>query len=143
MQLQIGVAAPIEKVWAHLSDIATHSEWMADAVSVEFLTEQQRGVGTSVKVMTRVGPLRSVDLITVTHWAENRSIGADHRGSVTGTARFELIEDGGATKVLWFEDLQFPWWMGGKLGLFVARPILRRIWAGNLQRFKQMVETGV
>ena len=141
MQLQIGVAAPVEKVWARLSDIATHTEWMSDAVSVEFLTEQRRGVGTSVKVVTRVGPLRAMDLITVTHWVENRSIVAVHGGSVTGTARFELIEDEGSTTVLWFEDLDFPWWMGGKLGYLFARPILRRIWAGNLQRFKQMVET--
>lgn len=140
MQLQIGIAAPIEQVWARLSDLATHPEWMSDAVSLEFLTEQRRGVGTRIKVMTRIGPLRAVDLITVTDWSENQLLGAAHVGSITGSGRFELGSEGEMSTVTWSEDLRFPWWMGGRRGYWLGRPLLRRIWAGNLRRFKRLVE---
>jgi hypothetical protein len=40
----------------------------------------------------------------------------------------------------WVEDLRFPWWMGGPVGLAVARPLLARIWRGSLMRLKERLE---
>lgn len=142
MQVQTSIAAPIETVWEHLSDLGEHPRWMADAESLEFATDQRQGVGTRLRVMTRVGPLRVADDITISGWIENRLIAVDHHGSVSGTGRFELTGDGAGTTLAWTENLQFPWWMGGTIGHLAASPILRRIWTGNLGRFKESVEAG-
>ena len=37
------IAAPVEEVWEHAIDFASHVEWMADAESIEFLTDDERG----------------------------------------------------------------------------------------------------
>jgi len=141
MDIRIAIAAPVPAVWSRLGDLAAHSDWMSDAESVEFTTRHREGVGTRVRVRTKIGPLRLVDEMTVTDWVENSLIGADHVGSVRGSGRFEIGGDGEATTLLWSENLEFPWWMGGRAGYLLARPILRRIWEGNLRRLKQLVET--
>jgi hypothetical protein len=63
---------------------------------------------------------------------------------VTGTGHFlvapETAGDGAArTRLTWDEDLAFPWWLGGAVGAFVARPVLRAVWRGNLRRFAARV----
>ena len=40
------VAVAPAALWSYLEDIARHVEWMADARSIEFETEQRQGVGT-------------------------------------------------------------------------------------------------
>lgn len=142
MQIQIVIAAPVDRVWAHLRNLTAHAEWMSDAASIEFLTEQQEGVGTRLRVMTNVWPFRIADEMTVTDWVENSLITADHVGSVKGTGTFEVTAEGESTTIVWIENLVFPWWLGGKLGHLVAQPILRRIWTGNLERLKRQVEKG-
>ena len=65
-----------------------------------------------------------------------------HRGVVTGVGRFTLraSSDGRRTEVTWDEDLRFPWHLGGPVGAALARPVLRRLWAGNLRRLAARVE---
>src|SRR5207342_774019 len=84
------IGAPVDGVWATVEDISTHTEWMADAESIEFVTEQRRGVGTEFDCRTRVGPLTTVDRMRVTEWEPGSVMGIEHRGVVTGTGRFTL-----------------------------------------------------
>lgn len=140
MKLEIAIDATPERVWEALSDLSTHSKWMSDATAIEFLSGRTSGVGTRMRVPTRVGPFRTDDIMTVTVWDEGRLIEARHEGVVTGLGRFELHSRHPGAAVVWSEDLTFPWWMGGRLGAVLARPILRRIWRGNLTRFKDLVE---
>ena len=142
MQIETHINAPPAEVWAHLSDLASHARWMSDAESVEFLTDQRAGVGTSIRVPTRVGPFRSTDLLTVTTWDPERLIEASHEGVVTGIGSFEIQPGPNGSILTWREDLEFPWWMGGRLGHALGRPVLRAIWARNLARFKELVEAG-
>ena len=55
LRVETTIHAPPEVVWIHLEDIASHIEWMADAVSIEFLTAQRSGNGTRFSCKTRVG----------------------------------------------------------------------------------------
>jgi hypothetical protein len=48
--------------------------------------------------------------------------------------------DGGETQFSWDEQLTFPWWLGGPLGERLARPILERLWRGNVARLKAVIE---
>jgi hypothetical protein len=110
---------------------------MKDADAVHFLTDQTTGVGTQLRVPTRIGPFRTTDLMTVVGWEEEKAIAVDHQGAVSGLGRFEIRPSGGGTQLLWSETLRFPWWLGGPMGAWLARPVLKRIWLRNLARLGQ------
>ena len=120
-------------VWAELASIERHVNWMVDAVAIEFSGEQREGVGTSFRCTTKVGPFVTKDVMTITDWIENATMGVEHHGIVRGRGSFKLSAEGDATRVTWREDLSFPWWALGPIGARVARPILRAIWTRNLR----------
>lgn len=136
------IERPPAAVWDRLADIADHVTWMADAAAIRFTTERRQGVGTAFECETRVGPLRTLDRMVVTEWRPGEAIGVDHRGVVTGTGRFTLqgSADGRRTELSWEEDLRLPWYLGGVATAALARPVLRRLWAGNLRRFAAHLE---
>jgi carbon monoxide dehydrogenase subunit G len=144
IRTDIAIDAPPAAVWARLADIADHVSWMADAAAIRFTGERRSGVGTAFECDTRVGPWRTTDVMEVTEWREGEALGVRHTGVVTGTGHFlvapEPAGDGAAsTRLTWDEDLAFPWWLGGAVGAFVARPVLRAVWRGNLRRFAARV----
>lgn len=138
----VDISAAPELVWAAAADLASHAEWMADAESITFLTDRRSGVGTRMEVLTVVGPLRTRDLMEVTEWVEGETIGVRHQGLVTGRGRFRLdpLPDGG-TRFTWTEELRFPWWLGGGLTAFAAKPVLGWVWRRNLTGLKRRLET--
>ena len=131
------IEAPIDAVWEHVRRIDSHTEWMADAESISFLSDQTEGVGTAFECLTKVGPLRLNDTMVVTEWAEQQAIGVRHTGLVTGEGRFTLAPAGtDRTEFCWTEELQFPWWMGGLLGDIVGARILEWVWRRNLRTLR-------
>ena len=135
----IDIDASPGDVWRELADLGNHAEWMKDAVSVVFTSEQRVGVGTTMQVATRVGPLRTMDVLEVIGWTEGQSIEISHKGLVKGTGVLSVEPQDGGSRVSWDEDLQFPWWVGGRITGWFARPFLSRIWKGNLQRLADRV----
>lgn len=134
--IDIGIGAPPDEVWADLSHIESHVEWMADAERIDILTAAPAGVGTRFDCVTKVGPIRLTDRMELTRWEPPHTMAVSHRGVVTGHGTFALSDGGdGTTNLRWTETLRFPWWLGGPLGERVAQPILNRIWNGNLRRF--------
>ena len=125
-----------QAIWRSISDLAAHPKWMRDAKWIVFVGDQTRGVGTRMRVRTVVGPLRLIDEMEVVGWDEGSFIEVEHRGVVKGTGRLSVDQSGAIT---WEETLRFPWWLGGALGAGMARPILRRLWAGNLRRLEETV----
>ncbi len=95
--VSIEIEAPPERVWAEVADLASHAEWMADAESIVFLTDQRSGSGTRLRVSTRVGPIRTGDVMEIVEWVEHQTIGVRHEGLVGGRGRFSP-ECGGATR---------------------------------------------
>jgi carbon monoxide dehydrogenase subunit G len=132
---EVIVPAPPDVTWHALADLASHVEWMADAESIEFTSPQTSGAGTTFECRTRVGPLTTLDKMTVTQWVEGKRMAVAHNGLVSGTGVFELESAPAGTRLTWTEDLRFPNYLGGVVGEFVAKPVLRRIWRGNLSRF--------
>lgn len=126
-------------VWAAIEDLGTHTEWMADAERITFVTEQRAGVGTQLDCLTVVGPLRTTDRMTVTEWEPGAVMGIEHHGTVTGSGRFTLVPSTVGTRFRWSEELTFPWWLGGGLGEVVGRPVLTRVWRRNLARLHDHV----
>jgi len=135
------IEAPPTEVWAAVEDIATHVEWMHDAVAIRFTSPQRSGVGTTFDCDTKVGPFRLVDRMEITQWEPAKTMGVRHVGLVTGTGAFTLRRAGPErTEFLWDETLVFPWWMGGPIGGRVGAVLLAQIWKRNLRGLKQLVE---
>lgn len=131
------IEAPIDAVWEYVRRIDSHTEWMADAQSISFQSDQTEGVGTEFECLTKVGPLRLTDAMVVIEWAEQEAIGVRHTGLVAGEGRFTLAPAGtDRTEFCWTEELQFPWWMGGLLGDIVGARILEWVWRRNLKTLR-------
>ena len=144
------IDADIGEVWDDVRHIASHVEWMKDAISIQFHngpgsdesgTRDQaddparEGVGVQFSCRTKVGPIVLNDRMEVTEWIDGRLIGIRHRGLVTGEGQLRLAPlDQTQTEVVWEERLMFPARLGGPIGARLARPILRRIWTANLSR---------
>jgi len=142
VSVSVVVRAPRDVVWAAVERIETHVEWMKDAETIAFESVQERGVGTAFACRTRVGPLATTDHFVVTRWEPPALMGIEHRGAVKGDADFTLGDRGdGTTDFGWEERLRFPWWLGGPLGERVGRPVLARVWQGNLERLAARIES--
>lgn len=129
------------EVWSDVRHIDSHVEWMADATEIRFLTDRTEGPGTRFECDTKVGPFSLTDVMEITAWDDERRMGVRHVGLVEGTGEFVLSPLGpDRTAFRWQEDLDFPWFMGGRIGAFVARPVLRAVWRRNLRRLKARVE---
>ena len=139
-------ATPVE-VWAIVEPIEDHTDWMADAVAIRFETEQTRGVGTKFLCDTKVGPIKLVDHMEITKWTpatatQDGAMGVKHTGIVTGSGIFTLepLAGGKRTKFTWTEDLEFPWYLGGRLGEIIGgKLVLGFIWKRNLRTLQALV----
>jgi hypothetical protein len=143
VKIRVGITidASPDTVWRTVEPIERHVEWMTDAESIRFTSSRTRGAGTTFDCITRVGPIRLTDRMTVTEWEPARAMGIEHHGMVTGRGRFTLRRrPKGRTRFTWDERLTFPLWMGGPVGAIAAKPVLRAIWRRNLRRLKAIVE---
>ena len=84
---------PLEVVWDEVKIMKNHVNWMQDAAKIDFLSLNESGIDTKMKVLTKVGPFSLNDIITVTKWEEMNSIGVVHEGIVTGEGTFYLSEN--------------------------------------------------
>ncbi len=140
--VQTHIDATPGRVWESLADIASHVDWMSDAVWIRFEGGQRRGVGTRFVCRTKVGVFTLSDTMEITEWKEFEAIGVRHKGRVSGQGRFEIAHAaGGGTMFSWCEELHFPRW-AGRPGAAVARATLGRIWRRNLEAFKESLESG-
>ena len=134
-RIAVSVEIPVSPavVWADVSNLASHVEWMADAESIEFLSARTAGPGTRMHVATRVGPFRTSDVMEVTQWNPPRVMAVTHQGLFAGSGRFVLEPVDAGTRFRWEEDIRFPWYLGGAVSAWLARPVLRAVWRRNLR----------
>jgi len=138
------IDVPPAAVWQYLRRIDSHVEWMRDAAEIRFTSERTTGVGTTFDTVTRVGPLRTTDRMTVNEWVEGEVMGVRHEGAVTGEGRFTLSGLDGDRRTLfgWAERLRLPLHLGGRLGEVLARPLLAAVWRRNLRNLRLRLEAG-
>ncbi len=135
------IEKPLDAVWDEVSVLKNHTNWMKDAVNIEFLTESNQGLNTKMKVLTKVGPIKLFDYMTVTEWIDKKSIGVDHVGIVTGKGKFTLKSlDENTTEFQWEETLKFPIYLAGPVGEFFGSPVLKYIWKNNLKGLKELFD---
>ncbi len=137
IDVSVVIARTPDEIWQYVEDIESHVAWMKDAHAIRFTSDIQKGVGTTFECDTRIGPFQLIDKMEITEWETARVMGVRHDGIVSGRGQFSLTPSGqNQTTFRWAESLSFPWFLGGRLGALVARPILHRVWSGNLERLK-------
>ena len=142
IRVETELAAPPHLVWADVRHIASHVEWMHDAVEITFTGDRTEGTGTTFECLTKVGPLKLIDRMEITSWVESAEMGVRHDGLATGEGAFTLTASGSErTTFVWDETLRFPWWMGGPVGGFVGAIVLKQIWERNLELLRRRFET--
>ena len=109
----------IDHVWDRLTDWTSHSAWIPNTVVT--ISKETKGLGTEFVGITRIGPLRLDDPMTVSEYqtpkAGRASCTIIKTGSVLGgTAGFVLTAlDDSTTRLDWFEDIYLKpkgifWW---------------------------------
>ena len=116
IETSIIINKPLDTVWQEVKVMENHVNWMEDAVKIDILSENNSGIDTKMNVLTKVGPIKLTDIITVTEWKEKESIGVIHEGIVTGEGIFYLTAlNESQTEFRWEETLKFPIYLGGCL----------------------------
>ena len=136
------VNASIERVWRVLADIEGQPRWMRDMKAVRIAGPGDIGVGTRAEADVRIFGLQVLDPITITAFEPPRHFAIRHDGKFSGSGdiRLEPNADGGTTTVTWAETLVPPWLPS--LGTWILAPILRRVFQADLERLRDLVETG-
>ena len=141
IETSIIINKPLDAVWEEVKVMENHVNWMEDAVEIDILSENNSGIDIKMNVLTKVGPIKLTDIITVTEWKEKESIGVIHEGIVTGEGIFYLKAlNESQTEFKWEETLKFPVYLGGAIGEFFGGYVLRYIWKKNLKNLKEIIE---
>jgi carbon monoxide dehydrogenase subunit G len=119
IDVQLDLPHGIDHVWDRLTDWQSHSAWIPNTVVT--VTKGTNGIGTEFVGVTRIGPIRLDDPMTVSEFQTPRAGRASctiiKTGSVLGgTAGFVLTAvDDSTTRLDWFEDIHLKprglfWW---------------------------------
>jgi uncharacterized protein YndB with AHSA1/START domain len=139
----IVIDAPIERVWAVLTDVEGQPRWMDDMKAVRLLTPPPIGVGTRAEGDIRIFGIGVLDPITITEFEPPHRFAVRHEGHFAGRGLVELEAgaDGSTTIAHWEETIVPPYLP--HLGSLILTPILRLVFQRDLANLRELIETGV
>ena len=135
LALAVEVEAPVEAVWAAVTDWPGQSRWMLGtrvrATTMGAEGAPGRGVGGGIEARTGLGRSRRLgvlDTMVITHWDPPRRCAVRHTGRVIrGAGYFAFVPVPGPTpktRFVWAEEVLLPFGPLGVLGWAVLRPLL-------------------
>lgn len=135
LSVAVDVDAPVERVWAALTDWDRQGDWML-GTTVRATVGSGSQVGDEMKAMTGIGKLGFVDRMRITRWEPPHVCDVEHYGRVVrGSGRFTVRERGSGSTVIWSEQLELPLGRLGRLGWPLVRPGARWGLRQSLRRF--------
>ena len=142
IETSVVVDASIERVWQALADVERQPRWMHDLKAVRIDGHGAIGVGTRAEADVRIFGMQALDPITITAFEPPCHFAIRHEGRFSGEGdiRLEPGVDGSTTIVRWSETLIPPWLP--HLASRALAPILRRVFQADLDRLRNLVETG-
>ena len=140
LPVPVDVAAPAATVWTYVTDWERQGEWML-GTRVRVTGGDGRGVGTTLRAVTGVGPLGVVDTMEVTEFVAP-SDGAPGRAAVRHTGKvirgegyFEVVPLGPDRCRFTFTELvDLPLGPLGRIGWRLGSPLVRAGFAASLRR---------
>ncbi len=113
---------------------------MREMRDVRVVGSQREGVGVEAEATVRIGGIATRDRIRVTRWEPPAVLEIEHLGWVGGLGYMELSPTDEGSNLFWRETLAPPWGFLGRLGIRAYRPLLRRIFQGDLERLRALIE---
>ena len=91
------IQAPIELVFSSISEVRRFEEVNEDVLSIEFLSEQQSGVGTRFRETRNMNGRRSTTTLELTEYVNNKHVRfvSDAGGTIWDTVMSVAEKDGG------------------------------------------------
>jgi hypothetical protein len=140
LPVPVEVAAPAATVWTYVTDWERQGEWML-GTRVRVTGGDGRGVGTTLRAVTGVGPLGVVDTMEVVEFvapsddAPGRAA-VRHTGKVIrGEGYFEVVPLGPDRCRFTFTELvDLPLGPLGRIGWRLGSPVVRAGFATSLRR---------
>lgn len=138
LSVAVDIAVPAQKAWAAIADWESQGAWMV-ATTVRGRAD---GVGEKLESWTGIGPVGFLDTMTITEWDPPRSCTVRHTGHVVrGTGGFEVAALGtGGCRVTWWERMDLPFGVLGKIGWLALGPTTRLFFKVSLDRLKRILE---
>jgi uncharacterized protein YndB with AHSA1/START domain len=142
LRMLVVVDAPIDAVWAAVADVAFQTEWMAEMKELVLDPPGRAHVGQRGRATVRILGIAVTDPVEVTEVVPPTRYAIRHLGLFKGGGLITL-EPGadGTTTILRWEEILVPPLLP-QLGARAQAPILRAIFQADLERLKQLVETG-
>ena len=137
------IDAPVERVWAVVSDIEGQAAWMADVAWIRRRPAGDGGdvVGAVFDVRTKVlGIPATTDVIRLTVWQPPHRLAVDHTGFVSGSGEWRLrpSTDGSRTLFEWEETLTMPPRGLGELAIRVYGPVQRAMLRRSMRNLRRL-----
>lgn len=148
IDVAVEIAAPLDEVWAAVSDIPRQPEWMREMKSVRIRTPGPVRAGTEAEATVRILGIAVTDPVVVSEWTPPRAFAIRHEGLFRGGGRLTLRDGVAAgrpgipptTIVEWREILVPP--LLPHVGSLVQWPVLRWIFQDDLYRLRTLIEDG-
>lgn len=143
IQLSVFIRAPMETVWALITDFGGQERWMEDVHSLDVIHEASEGAGTVIRVTSKLFGLPLLhDVMVITRWVAPEALEILHCGQFSGSGAFRLLPSAGGTTFIWEEEFRPPLGAFGELAVStVVGPHLRSVWGKSMENVRRLAES--
>jgi uncharacterized membrane protein len=138
----IDIKAPADQVFAYVSDVTTHPEWVKWTKEAEVTSIGKTGVGATSAGVMQVGAKKQEIETLVTEYREGEFITRRNTRGLQMTDRLSVLPFGEGTKVAWSIDYTPPMGGLGKLmnTIFMER-LFDQLMGDSLTNLKERMES--
>ena len=138
----IEIKVPADQVFAYVSDVTTHPEWVKWTKEAEVTSVGQTGVGATSAGVMQVGPKKEEVETLVTEYKEGQFITRRNTRGLEMTDRMSVLPFGDGAKVAWSIDYKPPMGGLGKLmNTLFMEPLFDQLMADSLTNLKDRLES--
>lgn len=141
IETSIKIDAPPSEVWEYLVDWEHLDRWMREAKRFRLTSQMTQGVGVTAEATISIAGITTTDLVQVTRWNPPDELEIQHLGWVGGHGLMRCIPAPWGTFLYWKESLEPPIGILGAAGLRLFKPLMFKIFQGDLLVLKDLVES--
>jgi uncharacterized membrane protein len=138
----VDIKAPPDQVFAYISDITTHPQWVKWTKRAENTSIESKGVGATTAGIMQVGPRKETLETITTEYKDGEFVTRRSTRGLQMMDRLSVLGFGDGTKVAWSIDYTPPMGGIGKLmgALFMER-LFDQLMKDSLTNLKDLMET--
>jgi uncharacterized membrane protein len=142
LDTSIDIKAPVDQVFAFVSDVTTHPDWVKWTKDAEVTSLDRNGVGSTTAGVMQVGPKKEKIETLTTEYKDGQFVTRRNTRGMEMTDRLSVLPFGEGTKVAWSIDYSPPMGSMGKLMdmLFMER-LFDQLMKDSLTNLKERLES--